>query len=152
MNKIRHTIIPAVYLILEKDGLVLYQKRKNTGWKDGYYSLPSGHVEPGEGAATAAVREAMEEIGVSIGINDLELAHFIHRPAEEDNTIERADIFFVIKKWSGEPTNVEPHKCEKITWCSPKSTSNLDGPVIDLVDHVLRSYKSSKFSNYGWGK
>ena len=44
----RNTNIPAVYLVLIKDGKVLMLERKNTGYMDGWYSFIAGHVEKGE--------------------------------------------------------------------------------------------------------
>jgi 8-oxo-dGTP diphosphatase len=38
-------------------------KRAGTGFGDGAYSLPSGHMDGGETAARAAQREAAEELG-----------------------------------------------------------------------------------------
>jgi 8-oxo-dGTP diphosphatase len=45
----RHTIIPAVYLILKNSkGQVCLTRRFNTGYMDGHYSLPAGHLDGGE--------------------------------------------------------------------------------------------------------
>jgi len=42
---------------------ILFQKRKNTGYSDGYYDLSaSGHVENNESMKKAMCREAKEEI------------------------------------------------------------------------------------------
>jgi 8-oxo-dGTP diphosphatase len=69
----------AVYILLEKDGRHAFVKRSNTGWRDGYYSLPSGKVEKGESYLRAAVREAKEEVGVTIDLEDLEHVLTTHR-------------------------------------------------------------------------
>ena len=36
----------AVYLILRKADKILLMNRANTGWMDGHFSLPSGHMKP----------------------------------------------------------------------------------------------------------
>ena len=36
----------AVYLILRKSDKILLMNRANTGWMDGHFSLPSGHMKP----------------------------------------------------------------------------------------------------------
>ncbi|HEX4662734.1 MAG TPA: NUDIX domain-containing protein, partial [Candidatus Saccharimonadales bacterium] len=79
----RFKVVPAVYIILERDNKILLLRRFNTGYEDGNYTMPSGHLDGGESATTAAVREAMEEAGVTIKSQDLELAHAMYYLAKE---------------------------------------------------------------------
>lgn len=66
MSKERYKIIPTVYLVLIRENKILLLRRYNTGFMDGYYSFPAGHVEANETLTQAMVREAKEEIGVDI--------------------------------------------------------------------------------------
>ena len=52
----------------------LLLRRYNTGWRDGEYTLPPGHVDGNETIRSELRREAMEEIGISIKLSDC--AHF----------------------------------------------------------------------------
>ena len=52
----------AVFIIFQKEDQIWLQRRANTGYRDGEYDVPSGHVEVGEAMSAAAVREAKEEI------------------------------------------------------------------------------------------
>ena len=63
----------SVQLLLENQDKILLMKRKNTGYEDGKYSLPGGHVEANEEIRKALVREAKEEIGINIKREDLKL-------------------------------------------------------------------------------
>ena len=63
----------AVYIIVRQQQRILLLQRKNTGFDDGKWSLPAGHVEEGESALTAAIREAEEEIGIVIPSSALNL-------------------------------------------------------------------------------
>ena len=46
----------AVFVIIRDEaGRVLLQRRANTGYLDGHYDFPSGHVYAGEGFTTAAI-------------------------------------------------------------------------------------------------
>ena len=49
----------AVYLIVKNGDNLLLSLREGTGYMDGYYGLVSGHVEKGEPAKYACIREAM---------------------------------------------------------------------------------------------
>jgi 8-oxo-dGTP diphosphatase len=130
----RHTIVPAVYLVLRKGDQILYLQRANTGYRDGYYSLPAGHLNGGESALTAMIREAQEEIGITIQPQDLRLVHLLHRMSEEA-PYERFDLYFEAATWQGEPHNMEPHKCSDLRWAA------LDTPpakTIPMVRKVLQ--------------
>jgi len=94
----RASQIADAHLILERpDGRVLLIVRANTGYMDGRAGLPAGHVEPGEPADTAMIREAREELGIAIDPVGLSFAHVMHRrTAGED--------------WSA-PANLEAFSC-----------------------------------------
>lgn len=73
-----------------KDKKVLLLRRFNTGYQDGNYSFPAGHVDEGESVADTLVREAKEEIGVGIKKKDINLAHVMHRKGTSQSD-ERLD-------------------------------------------------------------
>jgi len=81
-HKERFKVVPAVYVIFQREGKVLLLKRANTGYMDGLYSLPAGHVDGDEPAVLAAVREAQEEVAVTLTRDSLRLAHVMHRQAD----------------------------------------------------------------------
>ena len=55
-----------VGLVLIEDNKVLMMKRQNTGYMDGMYALVAGHVEVGESFKAAIIREAKEEVGITL--------------------------------------------------------------------------------------
>ncbi len=57
---------------------VLLALRKNTGYNDGEYELPGGHVEENEDLMNAMVREANEELGINLKAEDLKIEHILH--------------------------------------------------------------------------
>jgi 8-oxo-dGTP diphosphatase len=121
----RFTVVPAVFVLLRKGDTILCMRRFNTGYQDGNYGLPSGHLDGGEPARAAITREAAEEVGVIIDVADLKLVHTQHRRAEEGSH-ERIDLFFETRVWQGEPRIMEPHKCDDLKWIDlhklPKNT------------------------------
>jgi 8-oxo-dGTP diphosphatase len=132
------------YLILIKDGKVLLGLRQNTGYCDGMWSFPAGHVEEGEPASLAMVREAEEEIGIRLDPACLKAVHIMHRQSNRLNV----DIFFTCSKWEEEIENREPEKCEKLSFFPLDALpSNLVGYIRQALDHVAQGIF---FSEPGW--
>ena len=145
MAKERFKIIPATHLIFIKDGKVLLSRRFNTGWKDGFYSVVGGHLDGKETVLQATVREGKEEIGIDLKGEDLEFRHVIHRLSDVE---ERVDFFFLVKKYSGEIKNVEPDKCDDLSWFNlDKLPDNMVPYVRQAIESIL---KNIPFSQEGW--
>lgn len=125
----RNKAIPAVYIFLEKDDRYLITRRCNTGYQDGNYQVPAGHVDEGELPTEAMVREAKEEVGIDLSPNDLELVHVSYR-LKHDNTDNRVDFFFHARIWDGKIKNMEPNKCDDLKWVS------LDELPENMTPHV----------------
>ena len=137
----RYPTLPAAYLIFRrKDGKVLLMRRQNTGYKDGWYGLPSGHVEEGEPALIAAIREAKEEVGVDVEAQDLRMVHVMHRLSESRDH-ERVDFGFEVAKWKGTPYNAEPDKCSELRWADP---DDLPEHTIDVVALMFEHAKHGR--------
>ena len=47
----RFQVIPAAYVVLRRGDEVLMLLRANTGYMDGYWAVPAGHVEKDESTA-----------------------------------------------------------------------------------------------------
>ncbi len=106
--------IPSIYVLLRRNGKIAFLLRSKTGYKDGAYTLPAGHVEKGESFRIAAAREALEEVGVRVAPQDLRQIYAMYRNEKEE--YERVDLFFEATKWDGEPANMEPEKHGELAW------------------------------------
>ena len=135
----RFVVVPAAYVFFvrpspSRDGReVLLQLRGGTGYMDGYWAAAvAGHVEQGESVFDAAVREAVEEIGVT----DVDLTPLcaMHRTGNGEPVDERVDYFFTASSWSGEPRIVEPEKCADLQWFA---LASLPDPVVPHELSVL---------------
>src|SRR5665213_2957273 len=111
----RNTAATASYLILKKESKILLARRFNTGYQDGNYQVPAGHIDAGELPSEAMIREAKEEIGIGLTKDDLKMVHTIFRP-KMDNTGDRVDYFFEATRWDGEVINAELKKCDDLGW------------------------------------
>ena len=133
MTEKRFKIRCAVYLFLIKDKKLFLIQRKNTGWEDGKYGVPSGHLEKNETVREAVFREAKEEAGINIEKNKLKIIHIMHRKSNFDYI----DLYFTIDSWEGNPTNAEKGKSDKCGWFSFDS----------LPENTLTNIKVA-FENY----
>lgn len=149
MKKERPKVIPTAYLVLVKGNKILLSRRYNSGFQDGLYSFPAGHLgEDEETLSQAMVREAREEIGVEIDSADLELVHVIHRKQREPTNERRINFFFTAKKWKGEPKIMEPDKCDDLRWFELDSLPDNIIPYIKQAVGCFR--KNVKYSEYGF--
>jgi 8-oxo-dGTP diphosphatase len=141
----RFAVVSAVHLLLVRDQHVLLLRRYNTGYEDGNYSVPAGHLDGGEPVSQAMAREAFEETGIVIDHADLSVVHVMHRATPGG---ERIDFFLSASRWVGEPTVREPDKCDELSW---HPLAALPGNTIPYVAAALSAYRtSSRFSEYGW--
>lgn len=132
------------YLILRQKNQILFHLRKNTGYLDGMWSLVAGHVEDGESATTAMIREAREEIGIELSPAEIRVVHIMHRKTNRLNV----DVFFDCQSWRGVIQNLEPDKCAKLEFFPLNS---LPSNVVDYNDMALRSVlKGDFYSELGW--
>ena len=128
----RFRVVPAAYVILLRDDPrphVLLQLRQGTGYMDGHWATAAaGHVEATESVFEAAVREAGEELGITVTEDDLEPLCGMHRTGANHRSIdERVDWFFACRRWSGEPRLVEPDKAADLQWYA---LDDLPDPVV----------------------
>jgi 8-oxo-dGTP pyrophosphatase MutT (NUDIX family) len=128
-------VVPAAYVVLRRGDEVLMLLRANTGYMDGFWAVPAGHVERGESVITAAVREVREEVGVEIDPADLVPVTTLHRTQRNGDPIdERVDFFFTTTRWSGEPRVMEPGKAAGLGWFR---FDQLPDPVVPHEARVL---------------
>lgn len=140
----RFKINAAVYLLLLKEGKVLLSRRFNTGYMDGGYSLPAGHLEEGETLTACMRREAEEEVGIQLDTKNLKLVHVMHRKTNRFYI----DCFFTVHSWVGEPRVCEPDKCDRVEWFELIHLPDNILPYVKLA--IENSQKNILFSELGW--
>lgn len=140
----RTTFPVTVHLFFFRGNQILMLRRFNTGYADGQYSVPAGHLDGGETVIAAAAREAMEEVGVRIDPQDIEFSSVMHRLDGE----ERVDFFVKIRDWAGEPANTEPDKCDELRWVD---VNDLPANTIPYIRQALRNhFQENRFDEFGW--
>lgn len=83
---------------------VLLIERGKPGALYGYWSLPGGHIEPGEPARAAALREVAEETGVEARLDGLVDIHEVIIPGRDRPLVAHYLIAVFAGRWiAGEP-------------------------------------------------
>ena len=140
----RFQVVPAAYVFLRRteDGVdqLLLQLRQGTGYMDGRWAAAAaGHVEAGESVLDAAVREAVEELGITIDPADLMPLCAMHRTVAPHGPIdERVDFFFECRRWAGTPRTQEADKSADLRWFD---LTTLPEPVVPHEHQVMTALR-----------
>ena len=116
---------------------VLLMLRKNTGYNDGKYELPGGHLEENEDLMQAMIRETKEELNIELKREDLKIEHILHHYKGNRIKFLVSANFYI-----GELKIGEPDECEKIDWFN---IDNLPNNIDLKVVKVLKEYKDGIF-------
>lgn len=123
-------------------------RRFQTGYEDGKYSLIAGHVDAGETFTECIIREAKEEANITLDPENLNAVHIMHRNSNPNDPHERVDIFFMAKKWIWELRNMEPEKCDDLSWFD---LDNLPSNILPYVKEAITySQDNVTYSEYWW--
>lgn len=118
------------FIITNEDGDILLGRRINR-FGHGTYGLPGGKLKVGETFEECARREIKEEVGINVKDEDMEVINL----ASTITTKHMLQVGVLIKKYSGVPTNMEPHKCSELKFFSKNNLPELfigNKPNIDL--------------------
>lgn len=137
-------MIASGYLMLIRRGKILLSRRYQTGYEDGKYSLPAGHIEDNETLTGGTCREIGEEIGISLTPPDLNLVHVMHRKHFDI----RMDFFFTTDKNNLKPENIEPLKSDDLAWFP---LTKLPTNTVPYIRAAIEKYRKKIFySEFGW--
>lgn len=125
---------------------ILLSLRKNTGYKDGEYELPGGHVDEGEDLMGAMIREADEELKIKIEREDIDIVHILHH-------YKGGALKFIIKanKYQGDLQIGEADVCEELKWFKVNSlpdnmNEKIRKAIIEIYNNIF--YDNSDFINF----
>ena len=141
----KERFLSAIYLIIKnEEGKILLQRRQGTKLWPGFLALPAGHIDEGENAYEAAVREAKEELGIEIstvGIIDTFVVNRTNKLLPP-----YYDIYLEIKDYSGNIKINEPECCSELVW---SDINELPDDMIEFEKQALKNnQRGIKFSVY----
>ena len=109
-----------VGIMILKEGKVLLGKRNDDPEKadselrgEGTWTMPGGKMEFGESSEEAAIREVLEETGLSVDKKNLKLISVGNDRTEDAHFIT---IGFLCENFSGDPKVMEPEEIVEWRW------------------------------------
>jgi 8-oxo-dGTP diphosphatase len=144
----RHQVVPAVLVaVTSKANRVLLLRRAGTGYMDGRYDFPSGHMESGELPTTAAARELKEETSLEVVPEALRLCHVYVN--ENDPGLPYLGLVYKAMHnfCRGDFRIVEPNKCDDMGFYEIGRLPNVTPQVRDALGNI--SVEQVTHSYYG---
>ena len=97
----REKFLSSIYLIIKnKNNEILLQRRQGTKLWPEFLALPAGHIDEGENAYEAAIREAKEELDIDISIEDIVDTFVVNR--KNKSLSSYYDVYFELGSYCGE--------------------------------------------------
>lgn len=116
-------------IIYKNEKILLGQRKGSHG--EGYWATPGGHLEFGESIEDCAIRELLEETGLTP--LSLRLGPWVEN-LMENGLKHYITLFVFIDSFEGEPTLLEPDKCMGWEWFSCHS---LPEPLFPSITSLI---------------
>lgn len=150
-------IIPYVLIILinqENKILFLHRRNKNIFKAPGHWGLVGGKIEQGEKPVECAVREAFEEVGITLKKEDLTFANVMWEkvtatpPDQIPITKTLVACTFIARTWQGTPFNKEPDQHDAMEWFA---LDKLPDPLWPIHEQILRAWQDGvRYIEWEW--
>ncbi|GAA3233531.1 NUDIX domain-containing protein [Dactylosporangium siamense] len=103
-----------------RDGnrVLLCHRSATRRWCPDVWDLPGGHIDPGERAGAALVREVREELGIAVAEPSGPPSHHVSG-ATYDMRV------WLVDSWAGTPVNAAPDEHDDIAWFDATELSGL---------------------------
>ena len=135
MSRTENAELTVLCLITDGDSILLQNRRKND-WQG--YTLPGGHVEPGESFVDAVIREMKEETGLTI--LDPRLVGVKQFPLENGRYVV---LLFKATRWSGDLISSEEGQMEWIEYSELSTVKTVDD--FDALLRVMNTPELAEF-------
>ena len=123
------------HTLLFRNEQLLLLRRANTGYLDGWYALPGGHLQRGESVVECAIRECFEETGIVLDPERVRPAVVMPYRSEDQQGV---DFIMTCNAVTAEPRLTEPERFDDLGWfpidALPRNTAPYIERAIALVN------------------
>lgn len=135
-----------------KDGKVLMFKRSETASKfPGWWIGPGGHIDEGEDAQSAAIREIYEEAGVKVDSKDIKLKALAFHHHLDRNEVWISFVYIAtIPEEQSEKEEDDEGKAKWIPLEELLKMDNVFPPSKYYFNHVLNDKPGILYTNIEW--
>ena len=118
-----------VLCLIEDGDRILLQNRVKKDWQG--YTLPGGHVDPGESFVDAVIREMKEETGLTV--ENPQLAGVKQFPIENGRYVV---LLFKATRWTGELVSSEEGEMEWVGYGELSAVNTVDdlGELLKVIN------------------
>lgn len=109
-----------------------------------------GGLQENETPLEAVIREAAEEVNITIAPQDTTLAHVLYRKHTQPDgyVFFQQDMFFSVSKFTGVIRNLEPHKADDVNFFPLEELPQTLSP---FIDHAIKCIlKGEMYSEFGF--
>ena len=140
MNRTETVELTTLCLIYDEDRILL-QNRVKKDWKG--YTLPGGHVEPGESIVEAVIREMKEETGLTI--KHPQLCGVKQFPITDNGQGEGRYLVFLFRtnQFEGQLVSSEEGKME---WVRRDALTSV--PAVNDLDELLQVMEQDDLTEF----
>lgn len=129
-------------VMLLKDNKILLGKRHDDPEKadselhgEGTWTMPGGGLHFGETFEEGAYREVLEETGIEISTDSMQLISLSNDKVEDAHFVT---IGFLITEWKGEASVMEPDEITEWDWFD---LDHLPSPLFICTERLLNRYR-----------
>lgn len=131
-------IFVAAVALIDREGLILLQKRPLSGSMPGLWEFPGGKVEQGETPEEALSRELREELGIGVEPSAFAPLAFASAPLGEKHLIL---LLYACHSWTGDPQALY---ASDLQWVRATDMRSLAMPPADVpLVEALARYQAS---------
>lgn len=125
-------------VIVNDEGLILIDKRRNKGTMANKWEFPGGKFEDGENAQECIVREIKEELGI-----DIEVGQHLMNVKHDYPHLSLTLMVYYARIIAGEPQTLE---CAEIRWVKPEQLSDFDFPDANyqIIEKIKNQHSTTR--------
>ncbi|MCH5338030.1 MAG: 8-oxo-dGTP diphosphatase [Acetatifactor sp.] len=140
MNRTETVELTTLCLIYDED-MILLQNRVKKDWKG--FTLPGGHVEPGESIVEAVIREMKEETGLTI--KHPQLCGVKQFPITDNGQVKGRYLVFLFRtnQFEGELVSSEEGKMK---WIRRDALTSV--PAVNDLDELLQVMEQDDLTEF----